>query len=135
MKWIWRAWIAGVGLACFVWLASESRETTWALLLGAALAATLGIPTAARRVAAGPPGARRVAAAGVAGLTLGALVPVLAAGLMLVKVSLHGHLPPDFLPADLIVVLGRIPAWAIGGGLLGVAAASAAARRGAPPEP
>ena len=42
---------------------------------------------------------------------------------MLVKVSLHGHVPPDFSTADVLAVIGRTPIWAGAGALMGFAVA------------
>ena len=47
MKWIQRAWVAAVALACFTWLMSESDQTTVALLLSAVLVSSLGVPRGA----------------------------------------------------------------------------------------
>jgi len=129
MKWIQRGWAAAVALVCFTWLMSESDQTTVALLLSAVLVASLGIPRAVRRTAAAPAGIRRAGVAALAGCILGALVPLLAAAMMLVKVALHSHVQPDFSPDDLLAVLGRIPVWVIGAGLLGAAAGLASAGR------
>ncbi len=132
MKWIWRAWVAGLGLASFAWLVSESNQITPVLLLSAAWVASVGVPRAARRIAARG-GRRRAGIAALAGGILGALVPLLTVALMLIKVALHSHVQPDFSLGDLLVVLGRIPAWAIGAGLLGAAAGLVSAARAQPP--
>lgn len=122
VKWIRRAWTAALAAAWFVWLVSESTQTAVVLLLSLAAVASAGLPRAARRVTAAPGGMRRAAIAALAGCLLGALVPLLAAVMMLVKVSLHSHATPDFSTGDLVAVLVRTPVWVIGGGLLGAAA-------------
>jgi hypothetical protein len=132
MKWIQRGWVAAVALACFTWLMSESDQTTVALLLSAAVVSSLGVPRVVRHAAARG-GRRRVGNAAMGGCILGALVPLLAAAMMLVKVALHSHIQPDFSPDDLLAVLGRIPVWVIGAGLLGAAAGLASAGRPHPP--
>jgi hypothetical protein len=132
MKWIQRGWVAAVALACFTWLVSESDQTTVALLLSAAVVSSLGVPGAVRHAAARG-GRRRVGSAAMGGCILGALVPLLAAAMMLVKVALHSHVQPDFSPDDLLAVLGRIPVWVIGAGLVGAAAGLASAGRPHPP--
>lgn len=132
MKWIQRAWVAAVALACFTWLMSESDQTTVALLLSAVLVSSLGVPRAVRHAAARG-GMRRAGSAAMGGCILGALVPLVAAVMMLVKVALHSHVQPDFSPDDLLAVLGRIPVWVIGAGLLGAAAGLASAGRPHPP--
>ena len=133
MKWIPRVWAAVVALACFAWLMSESSQIPAALLLSAVLVASLGVRRAARRSATAPAGMRRVGVAALAGCILGALVPLLATAMMLVKVALHSHGQPDFSPEDLLAVLGRVPVWAIGAGLLGAAAGLASAGAAQPP--
>ena len=121
MKWIARAAVAGLALVSFLWLTSESTDRTALLLLAAGLVTITGIRRATRHALSAPHGPRRVAAAGVAGFALAGLVPVVAATLMLVKVTLHSHGQSDFMSADLIAVVARIPAWAVGGALLGAA--------------
>ncbi|MCJ7512285.1 MAG: hypothetical protein MUO23_04875 [Anaerolineales bacterium] len=119
---MWRAWAAAVGLVSFAWLATEARQLTAVLVLAAALTVTAAGPRAGRWVTKKRSGLPRLAAAGLAGCGIGACVPWVAAGLMLVKVSLHSHAQTEFSTDELIAVLGRIPVWAVGGGLLGGAA-------------
>jgi hypothetical protein len=69
----------------------------------------------------------------LAGCVVGALIPLMAAGMMLVKLALHSHVQPDFAPGELLAVLRTIPVWAIAGGLGGAAAGLASGGGAHPP--
>jgi len=130
------AW-ALAGLLWFFWLGAEDGSADGPLLVAAAACLALGL-TLLRRwrsrrggadigaaVAYGlfgrrlDPRAVWLAQSSVCGFGSGLAVGPLAALLMLVKVSLHGHPAPDFSGGEIAGVLMRTPAWALAGLCLG----------------
>jgi hypothetical protein len=123
VTWLRRAWWGALGLACFGWLSSEDRRLASALALAALLTLTVSIQYLPQLRSQQRSAGRRWMVCGLAGGAIGAAVPLVAAGWMLVKISLHSHTVPDFTASDLVAVLSRIHIWAIGGGLVGLAVA------------
>lgn len=56
----------------------------------------------------------------VIGLTAGCLVVIASLFLMVFKSGIHGHNAPDFTPDQIIHILRSLPAWILGGCLLGL---------------
>ena len=54
------------------------------------------------------------------GFFAGMLAMPLAAMSMLIKISFHSHVPPDFTAEQILSVLGKIPVWAVAGSLIGI---------------
>jgi hypothetical protein len=115
---------AAIGVSIFFWIGYEDRTIIAPVLLGGflalALASQWGQRFLFRRVAWSR---RQIADYLLLGLSAGALAMPMAALSMLVKVSLHGHVPPDFSTADVLAVIGRTPIWAGAGALMGFAIA------------
>ena len=115
---------AAIGVSIFFWIGYEDRTIIAPVLLGGflalALASQWGQRFLFRRVAWSR---RQIAEYLLLGLSAGALAMPMAALSMLVKVSLHGHMPPDFSTADVLAVTGRTPIWAGAGALMGFAVA------------
>ena len=127
------------GLLWFLWLGVEDRTVRGPLIVAAAGCLALGLTGLRRwrqRLVGGScaPAAvhpmlgcrldRRMvwlAQTTLCGFGAGLLAGPVAAMLMLVKVSLHGHATPDFTGVDLVHVLVRTPAWALSGLCLGAA--------------
>lgn len=123
-KWVVRGLWALVGLIAFLWIGQEGRGLGGVVLLAACLTTASWItflasgaltPGASR-------GSRTLKLAWTAALAGGATAPVCVL-LMLVKVSLHGHIGPDFTGADVLWAISRAPEWALAGGLAGLAVA------------
>lgn len=114
-------WIL-VGVGTFFWIGYEDRSTTIPILLGGTLALTLGLHFGQRILTAGSTGTTPFGVYLFLGLIAGLTAMPIAAMSMLVKVSLHGHVPPDFSTAEVLAVLSRTPAWAGAGALAGSAA-------------
>lgn len=120
-KWSRRLAWAAFGAAWFVWLGYEDQGTRAVLLLALLLALALYLE-GWFRWGRGPSGARPELKAAALGLCLGAAVPLLGALFMLMKVSLHTHVEPDFTVRQVLATLARTPAWGLAGLLAGVAA-------------
>jgi len=127
------------GLLWFLWLAVEDRSAGGPVIVAAAACLAVGLTVLRRwrlRGAGKTPApalvhslwGRRLdermvwlAQSTLCGFGAGLVVGPVAALLMLVKVSLHGHPAPDFTGADLVGALMRTPAWALAGLCLGAA--------------
>lgn len=59
--------------------------------------------------------------AALLGLGAGAGAALIAAALMFFKTAWHNHPYPDYPPLMMLAMLERLPAWALAGGLLGLA--------------
>lgn len=111
------------GGGLLLWLSLEEDSVAVAALLGLGLAALiLGLSTADKL------GGRRIAApavplaAALLGAAIGLGAAVAGAGLMFFKNALHAHVFPDYPPGLIGALLGRGPAWALAGALLGLGA-------------
>lgn len=116
-----RRWVAlGLGAVLLAWLPFEDTGVAWPLLF-AGIIVLLAVERFLRPVDP----ARR---AGFvlhlfAGLLGGAALPLVAVLLMALKSGAHGHPTPDFTPEQVSSVLSGIPAFALGGLLMGLGAA------------
>ncbi len=113
-----------IGVIMFIWIGYEDRTSTGPILVGGLIAGGLSFPLYARllrvrRIAF----QRRDLASVLTGLMAGMAAMPLAVLGMLVKISLHSHVPPDFTSAQVLAVLGKTPIWAGAGSLIGLAAA------------
>lgn len=108
------AWVL-TGAAFLIWLAVEDRGLMAVQWIGAAIVASGLLTIRARRPT--PAGWAWWLARGAAA---GALVGVAAAILILVKTGAHAHPLPDFTATDVTTVLGRMPLWALLGGIAGL---------------
>ena len=114
-----RALWAIIGASIFFWIGYEDRSTFIPILLGGLIAVTLSL-NLGHIISTGRlrwPGTS--VGIVIAGLVAGTLAMPLAAILILVKISLHGHIPPDFTLVHVLAVLGRTPVWAGAGTLIG----------------
>jgi hypothetical protein len=93
------------------------------MIVGASLSLAICIGTAGRWMG-GREMTRRALLLSGAGLGLGGgvLAPLIAAVLILLKISLHTHPYLDFSPADIRLLAAGIPVWAASGLLIGLAA-------------
>jgi len=115
------------GLTLFLWIGYEDASLLTVVGCAALLGLSLGLSCADRqRRSERQPGWLRAA---ITGTLAGAAVGPLSALLMLVKAGLHTHPVAEFSPGDLLLVLGLTPAWAVAGGLLGLAAEIGRPRR------
>ena len=115
-----QALLAVIGLYVFIWIGLEDRSLILPTILGVLIATAVGLRLWRLQVgtAIAIPELLRYA---LVGLISGSLAMPIAALGMLVKVSLHGHVPPDFTPAEVIEVLGRTSLWGLVGLLVSVA--------------
>ena len=116
-------WI-GLGILLFFWIGYEDRNLVLPVLLGGLIAFALALEfgTRFRRLAVENPSAMRWEAI-LIGFLAGTLAMPIAALSMLVKLSLHAHVPTDFSLGQVLAVLGRTPLWAGAGSLVGLATA------------
>lgn len=115
-------WIV-IGVSVFFWIGYEDRTTVAPVLLGGSLALALAIQVGQRFLMRSAATSRkRIVEYLLLGVFFGALAMPIAVLSILVKVSLHGHVPPDFSLVDTLAVLRRTPIWAGVGGLVGLAA-------------
>ena len=117
LRYIWMA----LGVFIFFWIGYEDRSTFLPVLLGGgiALGLALQLKHSIDRVGVASQAATKYL---LYGLIFGGLAMPLAALSMLVKLSLHAHVPPDFSAAQIQAVLLRSPIWAIAGAMIGLAA-------------
>lgn len=120
MLWLRRlTWLLFGGL-WFLWLGFEDRSTLPVLLLAGVLGAGLYLE-GWTRWAREARGTKRWLRTTALGLAVGAAIAPLAGLFILVKVSLHSHARPDFTLEQVMQTLGRTPAWAAAGFLVGSA--------------
>jgi hypothetical protein len=121
-----RALRAVTGVLIFFWIGYEDRSSAGPILVGSMIASALAANISGRLRTTGMlrSGGRPVIYT-LTGLIAGALAMPLAALAMLVKVSLHSHIPPDFTTARVFDLLARTPIWAGAGILIGLACALA----------
>ena len=113
---------AAIGVSVFLWIGYEDRTTIAPVLLGGSLALALALQLGRRFLFRSVEySKKRMAGYLLLGIFAGALAMPIAAISILVKVSLHGHVPPDFSLADVLAVLRRTPIWAGVGALVGLA--------------
>jgi len=118
-----RALWALIGAGIFFWIGYEDRSTFIPIILGVLIAAALSL-NLGHIISTGRLRWPRVSVGIViVGLVAGMLAMPLAAILILVKISLHGHIPPDFTLVQVLAVLGRTPVWAGVGTLIGLSLA------------
>ena len=116
-------WVT-IGVVLFFWIGYEDRTTVTPSLIGGLIAVALSLDLA-RRIRPGKIPALRseLGVYALIGLITGALAMPLAVLWMLVKVSLHSHVPPEYSTAQVLAVLERFPVWAGAGALVGLAVA------------
>jgi hypothetical protein len=115
---------AVIGVSVFFWIGYEDRTTIAPILLGGSLALALAFQLGQLSfMGSALYPRRRIAEYLMLGMSAGALAMPIAALSILVKVSLHSHVPPDFSQADVLAVLRRTPIWAGAGALIGFAVA------------
>lgn len=108
-----------LGVGVFFWVGYEDRTIVFPVLLGSTLALVLALKASTRITPGASPA--RMWAFTLLGLLAGTVMMPLAALSMLVKVSLHAHVPPEFSLAQVMAVLGRTPIWGGAGALAGLA--------------
>jgi hypothetical protein len=115
-----QALLALIGLYIFIWIGLEDRTLVLPIILGALIATAIGL-----RLWRWQPGKAlvipEVTRYGFVGLISGSLAMPIASLGMLVKVSLHSHVPPDFTSSEVLEVLRHTPVWGLVGLLVGVA--------------
>ena len=114
------------GAVVFLWLRIEEPAVAPAALIGWGVSGWLIADWVLRRF-----GGQRLAATGwcallsLTGSAIGLGAALAAAGLMLLKNGLHGHVVPDFPFGVIAETLARMPAWGIAGLLAGLGLALA----------
>lgn len=112
-----------IGVILFFWIGYEDQSTTGPVLLGSLIAGGMSFPVHERLARIRWTAFQRRGLTSVlTGLMAGALAMPMAALAMLVKVSIHSHVPPDFTSVQVLAVLTRTPIWAGAGLLIGLAA-------------
>ncbi|MEJ2012311.1 MAG: hypothetical protein P8X64_08825 [Anaerolineales bacterium] len=111
------------GLAYAIWFGFEDRSLTPVVFLAALTCGAVGLTRCARFRDEAQPLMDRSALlrTALSGMICGAGVGPAASLLILIKTGLHSHPVPDFEPRDVLQVLRLSPAWAIAGGLIGLA--------------
>jgi hypothetical protein len=115
-----QALLALIGIYSFFWIGLEDRSLILPTILGILIAIAIGLNLG--RWQAGvmislPPMARYT----LVGLISGSLAMPITVLAMLVKVSLHSHIPPDFTAIEVLEVLERTAVWSLAGLLFGLA--------------
>lgn len=114
------------GAVVLLWLRIEEPAVAPAVLIGWGVSGWLIADWVLRRF-----GGQRLAATGwcallsLTGSAIGLGAALAAAGLMLLKNGLHGHIVPDFPFGVIAETLARMPAWGIAGLLAGLGLALA----------
>lgn len=98
------------------WLQLEDNHILPVVLVGTVWAALLAFHWL-RRARFGA-GLRGWLVTAFAGGLWGALAAVITALLMVLKAGMHGHVNPDFLPGQVLAMLGLTPLWALAGALV-----------------
>lgn len=112
-----------IGVSIFFWIGYEDRSTFIPIVLGGMIAAGISLSLGSGNIVGRIPWLREGIKTVFVGLVAGSLAMPLAALAILVKISLHGHVPPDFSTVQVLAVLGRTPIWAWAGILGGVSLA------------
>jgi hypothetical protein len=111
---------AAVGLAAFLWMGYEDQGRSFVILLGALIT----VSSAATHLLRGGfssaiPRPARVMKLAWTGLLVGGGTGLVAALLMLVKVSIHRHPGAEFTGNDVLWSLRQVPIWGLVGTLAG----------------
>ena len=106
-----------IGLAILLWSGLEDSDATAVTALGALSSISLTLLLLSRLSAGQRVRSSHIA---LAGALAGALASLCIAALMLFKNLRHAHIFPDYPAEMLLVVLERLPLWAIAGGLAGL---------------
>jgi hypothetical protein len=114
-----RAFWMAIGMSVFVWLGYEDRSTRFPVLLGVLISFLLALHLGKDFLPKRAKSPKSWLYFLLTGLSAGLLAMPLAVICMLVKISLHGHVPPDFTAAQVTAVLGKTPIWAMAGALVG----------------
>ena len=110
-----------VGVLWFLWIAYEDQGPIVITFLSVVIAFASGLEALHRWVGTDVlPRNTWLARTGTVGLVSGVAVGPIAALLMLVKLGLHQHPEPDFIPTDFVQATWRIPLWAALGAAIGV---------------
>jgi hypothetical protein len=113
-----------IGVIVLIWIGYEDRTTIGPTLMGVLIAGGLSFPLYDRLARIRWTALQqRGWASFLTGLTAGTLAMPIATLAMLVKVSIHSHMPPEFTSAQVLAVLGRTLIWASAGSLIGISAA------------
>ena len=111
-----------VGVLWFLWIAYEDQGPIAIALFSVVIAFASGLEAVHRWIGFDAlPRRKWLIRTGTVGLVAGAAVGPIAALLMLVKMGLHQHPEPDFIPADFVQAMWRVPLWAVLGAAIGVA--------------
>lgn len=108
-----------IGVSLFFWIGYEDRSTFIPVSLGGLIAAALSLYLGRHISTERFSWLREGIVTVLVGLVAGTLAMPLAGLAILVKISLHSHVPPDFSWAQVLAVLGRTPIWAGAGALAG----------------
>jgi hypothetical protein len=115
------AWLV-TGWILFLWIGYEDRSLLGVMGCAGLICASAGLTAGARFTGEGNrKRGRNPVCIALLGALFGGGVGPLAALLIAVKVGLHSHPVPDFAAGDTLQALALTPAWAIAGGLLGLA--------------
>jgi hypothetical protein len=111
------------GSAYVIWFGVEDRSLAPIVCLAALTCGAVGLTRFARiKHEPQTPRARgALVRAALTGVICGAGVGPVASLLILIKTGLHSHVVPDFDLPDVLQVLRVSPAWALAGGLIGLA--------------
>ena len=115
-----QALLALIGIFIFFWIGLEDRSLILPTILGTLIAAALGL-SLWRWQAGHVMMISSLLRYAFVGLISGSMAMPFASLAMLVKISLHNHIPPDFSAVEVLEVLGRTPVWSLAGLILGVA--------------
>jgi hypothetical protein len=110
-----------IGIGVFFWIAHEDCTTTLPVILGGLIALGLALEFEQRFLSGISGWSNRLLAYPLLGLATGALAMPLSVLSMLVKLSLHSHVPPEYSVAQVIAVLGRTWIWSGAGAMVGTA--------------
>lgn len=114
----------GCGLAILVWLGMEDHSLGPVLTLGSLSALLIVRLWLGNRCGGQSLSQRGLLAVWIlGGAAWGMLAALMTAGLMFFKTAQHSHIYPDYPTAMIAAMLVRAPAWALAGGLLGLAIA------------
>jgi hypothetical protein len=115
-RWL-RYYTLVLGAFLLVWLPFEDSNEQLATAFAAAISVGVAAHLAIRRKSFQPVSFRKyLLLGGLAGLIVGPLAFLL----MAIKTGLHGHAAPDFTSTQVIAVFLRMPAWGLGGLLIGL---------------
>jgi hypothetical protein len=109
-----------LGIILLAWVSLEDQSVTWALLFASAICilAVVEWLASSRRLSTG----YGWLAYPLAGLVGGAATAPTALLLMAIKTGVHGHVVPDYTPAQMGAVLTSFPIWVGAGTLIGLGA-------------